>query len=245
MALEAGYPEIRTVGIDGMLVSFGDRLSEPANRAALAFRAEVERESWDGVEESASSLVSCYLRFDPLYLRHADLAAKLRGLIGSRDWMQAPLPGGRRLHRIPTVYGGALAQQFGEAAAAAGLSEREALDSLSGARVRVTALGFAPGQPYLGELPECWDIPRQQALTPQVQPGALVLAIRQFVLFTVQAQTGWRHVGQTAAKLVRLGEARPFLLAPGDEVAFPSVSEEVFARMQGDAEGGASWEALA
>ena len=36
-----GFPIIRTAGIDGMLVSFGDRLSEPANRAAIAFRAEV------------------------------------------------------------------------------------------------------------------------------------------------------------------------------------------------------------
>ncbi|MBN9889402.1 5-oxoprolinase subunit B family protein [Salipiger abyssi] len=246
MALDAaGFPVIRTVGVDGMLVSFGDRLSETANRAALAFRAEVEREGWDGVEESASSLVSCYLRFDPLYLRHAALEAKLRELIDSRDWMQAALPQGRRLHRIPTVYGGTLAPQFGEAAAAAGLSEAAARDSLSRTRVRVTALGFAPGQPYLGELPECWDIPRQQALTPRVPIGALVLAIRQFVLFTVQAQTGWRHVGQTAVRLVRLGEERPFLLAPGDEVEFPAVSEEVFARMQDDAEGGASWEALA
>ena len=45
------YPLLRTAGIDGMLVSFGDRLSEPANRAALAFRAALERESWEGVAE--------------------------------------------------------------------------------------------------------------------------------------------------------------------------------------------------
>ena len=37
------WPKIRTVGVDGMLVSFGDRLSEPANRAALAFRAALDR----------------------------------------------------------------------------------------------------------------------------------------------------------------------------------------------------------
>ena len=48
------------------------------------------------------------------------------------------------------------------------MSEAAARRSLSEARVRVTALGFAPGQPYLGELPEAWDIPRQQALTPKV-----------------------------------------------------------------------------
>ena len=238
------YPLLRTAGIDGMLVSFGDRLSEPANRAALAFRAALERESWEGVAEISSSLVSAYLRFDPLALRHATLEARLRALITSRDWMQAELPQGRRLHRIPTVYGGVMAPQLAEAAQVAGMTEAEAVESLSSARVRVTALGFAPGQPYLGELPEVWNIPRQQALTPRVPQGALVLAIRQFVIFSVNAPTGWRHVGQTAAPLFRLGAERPFLLAPGDEVEFPQVSEEVFDRMQDDPDGGASWEAL-
>lgn len=245
MALDtAGFPSIRTVGIDGMLVSFGPRLSEPANRAAIAFRAEVERAGWDGVEETSSSLVSCYLRFDPLFLAHGTLKARLHDLLADRDWLEASLPEGRRLHRIPTAYGGSLAPQLGEAAAVAGLSEADALDSLGTARVRVTALGFAPGQPYLGELPECWNIPRQQELTPRVPKGALVLAIRQFVIFSVTAPTGWRHVGQTAAPLFRLGEERPFLLAPGDEVTFPAVSEEDFANMRADANGGASWEPL-
>ncbi|MCA0938806.1 allophanate hydrolase subunit 1 [Salipiger pacificus] len=238
------YPLLRTAGIDGMLVSFGARLGEAANRAALAFRASLERESWEGVEEISSSLVSAYLRFDPLALDHATLEARLRALMASRDWLQADLPHGRRLHRIPTVYGGSLAPQLAEAAQVAGMSEAEAVASLSSARVRVTALGFAPGQPYLGELPEVWNIPRQQALTPRVPQGALVLAIRQFVIFSVTAPTGWRHVGQTAAPLFRLGAERPFLLAPGDEVEFPQISEEVFARIQADPDGGASWEAM-
>ena len=240
-----GFPIIRTAGIDGILVSFGDRLSEPANRAAIAFRAEVARAGLDGVEETSSSLVSCYLRFDPLHLSHADLEARLRHLLAGRDWLAAELPGGRRLHRIPTVYGGRLAPQLGEAAEAAGMSEAAARRSLSEARVRVTALGFAPGQPYLGELPEAWDIPRQQALTPKVPKGALVLAIRQLVIFSVTAPTGWRHVGQTAAPLFRMGHERPFLLAPGDEVEFPAVSEEEFERMVDTLDGGARWEALA
>ncbi|MBE9639433.1 5-oxoprolinase subunit B family protein [Salipiger mangrovisoli] len=239
------YPLLRTAGIDGLLVSFGDTLSEPANRAALAFRAALEREAWEGVEEISSSLVSAYLRFDPLAVRHAELEARLRGLMASRDWLQAEMPQGRRLHRIPTAYGGALGPQLAEAAQVAGMSEAEALLSLSSSRVRVTALGFAPGQPYLGELPEVWNIPRQQALTPRVPQGALVLAIRQFVIFSVTAPTGWRHVGQTAAPLFRLGAERPFLLAPGDEVEFPQVSAEAFARLQADPEGGATWETLA
>ncbi|MGR3823282.1 MAG: 5-oxoprolinase subunit B family protein [Salipiger marinus] len=237
-------PLLRTVGIDGLLVSFGDRLDEAANRAALAFRAALEAEDWEGVTELSSSLVSTYLRFDPLALSHAELEARLRPLMASRNWREAPLPQGRRLHRIPTAYGGQLGPQLAEAAGLADMTEAQAVEALSSARVRVTALGFAPGQPYLGELPPVWNIPRQQALTPKVPKGALVLAIRQFVIFSVTAPTGWRHVGQTAAPLFRMGHARPFLLAPGDEVEFPALSETEFDRLATDPDGGVTSEVL-
>ncbi|NKX72420.1 allophanate hydrolase subunit 1, partial [Rhodobacteraceae bacterium R_SAG1] len=94
-------PLIRTVGIDGMLISFGERLNEPANRAALALRAELGRLTWDGIEEVSTSLVSTYIRFDPLHLEHRTLRDKLEGLLASKDWYGAPLPENRRLWRIP------------------------------------------------------------------------------------------------------------------------------------------------
>jgi KipI family sensor histidine kinase inhibitor len=238
------YPTIRAGGVDGLLVSFGDRLSEPANRAALAFRAAVEREGWDGVEETSSTLVSAFLRFDPLHLSHAVLQARVQDLVDSRDWYGADLPEGRRFWRIPTVYGTDRAPQLAQAAEAAGMSEAEAVKSLSQARVRVQSLGFAPGQPYLGELPEAWDIPRQSQLTERVPEGALVVAIRQFVLFAVSAPTGWQHVGQTAAKLFQPDAEDPILLHPGDEVQFVATDPETFDNMRNDPRGGAEYEAI-
>ena len=103
----------------------------------------------------------------------------------------------RRLWSIPCSYGGDDGPQLAEAASLAGLSEAEAIAALSAARVRVLALGFAPGMPYLGILPAEWDLPRQTGLTPKVPEGALVVAVRQFVLFGTEAPTGWRQVGRT------------------------------------------------
>ena len=238
------YPSIRTGGVDGILVSFGDRLSEPANRAALALRAALEAEGWDGVEETSSTLVSCFLRFDPLHLSHETLRTRLESLLESRDWYAAELPEGRRFWRIPTVYGTDLAPQLAQAAEAAGMSEAEAITSLSGARVRVQTLGFAPGQPYLGELPEAWDIPRQSQLTERVPEGALAVAIRQFVLFGVPAPTGWQHVGQTAVTLFQPEAEEPILLRPGDEVQFVATDVETLENMRKHPNGGAEREAI-
>ncbi|MFD3191740.1 allophanate hydrolase subunit 1 [Sedimentitalea sp. HM32M-2] len=239
------WPQIRTVGIDGLLVTFGDRLSEPANRAALALRDVIERADWPGLQETSTSMVSTYLRFDPLWQDHAAMRASLAELLGQQDWFAADLPTGRRSWRIPTVYGTDMAPQLAEAAAVAGLSPEEAIASISQSRLRVQTIGFAPGQPYLGELPPEWDIPRQTSLTEQVPTGALTVAIRQIVLFSVSAPTGWRHVGQTAFSLFRPEDATPFVLRPGDEVLFqPTSVEKLMAMRASGPDGGATSEVL-
>lgn len=242
---QARWPQIRTAGFDGFLVSFSDRLTEAANRAALAFRDAVDRAGWDGVEETSATLVSAYLRFDPLYRDHAAIQAALVELLAGQDWYAAALPGGRRLWHIPTVYGTDLAPQLDEAARLAGMTAEDAVASISKTRVRVQTIGFAPGQPYLGELPPAWDIPRQTTLTEQVPIGALTVAIRQLVMFSVAAPTGWRHVGQTAFRLFRPDTDQPFVLRPGDEVLFTATTPEELAAMRNDADGGATSRGIA
>lgn len=240
-----GYPRIGRVGLYGMIVSFGAILSEPANRAALAFRAAVDRATPAGVEESATSPVSTFLRFDALRVDFEALRTEIRALLDSRDWYAAALPDGRRLWRVPTVYGTDLAPQLAEAAEAAGLSATAAADEIAQTRVRVQTIGFAPGQPYLGELPPAWDIPRQTGLTDRVPIGALTVAIRQLVLFSVSTPTGWRHVGQTAFRPFRPEAEAPFVLRPGDEVLFDAVDRDTYERLRAEgADGGAVSEAI-
>ncbi|MBK5933945.1 KipI family sensor histidine kinase inhibitor [Rhodovulum imhoffii] len=240
--LPGRFPVVRSAGVDGLLVSFADGLSEPANRAALAFRGALEAQDWDGMEETSSSLVSAYLRFDPLRVSHETISGQVRALLAAQDWYAAQLPGRRRFWRIPTVFGTALAPQLAQAAAAAGMSETQAIASLSTARVRVQTIGFAPGQPYLGELPAAWDIPRQSQLTERIPEGALAVAIRQLVLFSVTTPTGWQHVGQTAIRLFQPEAAEPFLLRAGDEVQFVPIGPEALETLRRDPRGGATCE---
>lgn len=233
-SIAKGFPKIACVGLDGMLVSFANALTENANRAALAFRAAVEAEGWDGVEETSASLASTFVRLDPLHVTHQIVQDKLQALLRSTDWYHAALPGNRQHWHIPVVFGGDLAPQFNEAAEMAGLTPAEALTQLSQHECRVLATGFAPGQPYLGTLPPAWDIPRQSGLTPQVPQGALAVAVRQFVLFTTAATTGWRHVGQTAFECFRPEAADPFPLHAGDIVSFDPVDEATLNRIRQD-----------
>jgi KipI family sensor histidine kinase inhibitor len=244
----ATFPIIETVGLAGILVRFGSAMSEPANRAAIAFRAAVDDAAWPEVSETTISLVSAFVLVD-LVEHDANLIIdRLRAMLDEQDWFAAPLPQGRTLWHVPTVYGTDLAPQLEEAASLAGLDPDAAIAQLSSARVRVLTIGFAPGQPYMGELPEIWNIPRQTGLTPQVPGGALVIAIQQLIIFTNPAPTGWRHIGQTAFENFRPDHDPPFALSIGDELTFPAIDRAEYDRIKasgGAINGGAEKELLA
>ena len=225
-------PVVRTIGVDGFLISFGSELSEPANRAALALRAALEAADVPGMIETATSLTSTYIRFDLARTEHAAIRAVVEDILAERDWLMAALPSGRKLWRVPAAFGTDCGPQLEEAAALAGLTTSEAVAQLCAAPLRVQAIGFAPGQPYLGQLPPNWNLPRQTELTKRVAEGALAVAIRQMVLFSVATPTGWRHVGQTALRIFRPDAPDPFLLRPSDEVLFLPVSTETLSTIR-------------
>lgn len=228
--------QIVPMGLAGLLVRFADRLDEAASRAVLAFRAAIEAERPEGVEETAASLGSVFLRFDPGRTDHDRLTRALVVRLRARDWRAAPLPGGRRLWTVPAVFDG---PDLDEAARLAGLSPEAAAAELSAARLRVLAIGFAPGLPYMGPLPPHWDIPRQSEITPVVPAGAIVVAVRQVILFPTATPTGWRQVGRSGFRAFRPGAAEPFPLSVGDEVRFRAVSAaELAALVAADPEGG-------
>ena len=133
-----------------------------------------------------------------------------------------------------------------EVASLAGLSAEVAVSEICAVRLRVLALGFAPGQPYLGFLDQHWDVPRRTDLTPEVPQGAVVAAVRQINLFAHAAPTGWRQVGQTAFRPHDRGAEVELPLRPGDEVQFHAIGAPELEHLLADAPpfGGAEREAI-
>lgn len=224
-------PLILPLGLDGILVRFADTLSEAANRAALAFRETLDTDPPPGVTETATSLTSVLVRFDPGQTHRTRLEDFLGERLEGQDWYHAPLPHGRRLWRIPAVFGGTHGPQLDEVADLVGLSPEQAIADLAASELRVLALGFAPGQPYLGFLGEHWNIPRQTQVTPEVPQGAVVVAVRQVIPFANAAPTGWRQIGRTAFRCYAKEGEPPIPLRAGDSLRFDPVPEADFARL--------------
>ncbi len=235
-------PEFYPLGIDGILVRFARVLTEQANAQALAFRDAVAVAALPGVGEIASSLTSVRVSFDQTVTSRMSLMEQLRDIAQTLS-AQALSP--KRIWHIPVAFGPDYGPQLAEAAALAGVTEDQAIAEITGQDLRVIAIGFAPGQPYLGMLPPHWDIPRQGSLTESLPRGALIAAVRQLIIWAADAPTGWRHIGQTAFEVYRPDAAEPFAFAPGDAVRFARVSDHEFSALrQGDGNGGARCEVL-
>ena len=237
-------PHLCPLGPDGVLVRFSDRLEDPANRAALAYRSAVDAMALPGVVETATSLTSVFVRFRPDRVARAALEDTLRETLHDRDWTDAALPAGRTLWHIPAHFDGADAPDLEEIAELAGLSAKQAVTEVTGQSLRVLALGFAPGQPYLGFLPDHWNIPRQTDVTPKVPRGAVVVAVRQVIPFANPSPTGWRQIGRTAFRCYAPDATPPLPLKAGDEIRFAAVSSVELAKLENDPRGGADTEAL-
>ena len=225
-------PRIATLGLDGLLVTFGDQLDDLANRAALAFRGRIDAQDWPGIVETSCSLTSVYVAFDPAQIDHATMRTQLGALLDDTPTQDPPLPQGRTLWRIPAFFGGPHQDVLAEAARLAGLSADDAIAEICAKPLRALALGYAPGQAYLGTLPPNWDISRQKGLTPTVPEGAVVTAVRQVIVFATSGPTGWRQIGQTRFRGFRPENPdAPIALRPGDEVQLYPVDGDTLERL--------------
>ncbi len=224
-------PEILPLGLDSLLVRFSRTWSETANAKTIAFKRVVAVQSIPGVIELASSLTSLQVIFDPMQTDRATLRDVLQQLSAGLP-EAAPTP--ERTWHIPAAFGPEYAPQLPEAAELAGLPPEEAVRDIEAQTLRVIAIGFAPGQPYLGMLPERWDMPRQSEMTESMPNGALITAVRQIVLFAADAPTGWRHIGQSAFRVFQPDTTEPFPLQAGDAIRFHHVSDTEFASIRED-----------
>ncbi len=242
MTQATDFPRIAPLGLEGVLVSFADRLDLAANSAAIAFRAALVSDPPDGVTETSVSLASVLVCCDATATDPDDLIEALHRRAQSADWYAKGLPKERKLWYIPAAFDPEVAPQLIEFASLLGISPAELTARITAAPLRVLTIGFAPGQPYLGALPERLNLPRQTDLTPKVPAGALVCAVRQITLFTAPGPTGWRHIGQTAFRNFQPGSATPFPLTAGDEIRWRPVSTSEIKTLAEDPMGGATHE---
>ena len=132
-----------------------------------------------------------------------------------------------RFIEIPVVYGGAGGPDLGEVARHAGLSEKQVVELHSSIDYVVWFLGFQPGFPYLGGLPEQLATPRRAEPRLQVPAGSVGIGGAQTGIYPLVSPGGWQLIGHTPLPLFDSKRDESVLLRPGDTVRFVPQKEGV------------------
>jgi len=213
------------MGDRGLLIEFGDEISpeinEKVRRMALAVQAEIR----EGIIEVVPTYRSLLIIYNPLLLSVEDLKKRLKRI--EEELQQAPLPE-PRLTRIPAVYGGIYGPDLEEVARYHQISREKVIQLHCSKPYLIYMIGFTPGYPYMGELPEELVTPRLKTPRLVVPKGSVAIAQRQTGIYSMESPGGWRILGRTPAELFDPLKDPPSLLRMGDFVQFYQISEKEF-----------------
>lgn len=121
------------------------------------------------------------------------------------------------LVRIPVRYDG---RDLQSVAKACRLEPEEVIHMHSSCVYEVWMLGFMPGFPYLGELPQPLQLPRKGTPDARVAAGSVAIAEEYTGIYPFDSPGGWHIIGHTETRLVDYNLPEPILLHYGMRVQF-------------------------
>jgi inhibitor of KinA len=219
------------LGDAALTIEYGDTIDPASNARAIAVADQLRAEHWEGVVDLVPAYRSLTIHIDPRRTDLTTLADRVRRLSYSLPPV-SPSPG--RQHSIPVWYGGDAGPDLEKVAAAANLSSAEVIRMHSSVVYRVYMLGFSPGFPYLGSVPDPLVMPRLATPRVKVPAGSVGIAEQQTGIYPTATPGGWHLIGRTPVALYRRASATPFLLGPGDTVQFVPIDQPTFDHLRQD-----------
>jgi KipI family sensor histidine kinase inhibitor len=214
---------IRHLGDRGLLVELGHGIDPAVNRRVKQLHRIIARERPHGVVETVPAYASLLVVFDPLQASPEALKRLIAGLCDFEDVGQTE---DRTVVEIPVVYGGEAGPDLDAVAAYHGLSREAVIGLHTGTVYRVYMIGFTPGFPYMGELPEALDTPRRDTPRTHIPKGSVAIAQRQTGIYPAVSPGGWQIIGRTPVALFDPRNETPSFLTMGDAVRFTPITAE-------------------
>ena len=229
---EIPEPIFLPAGDTALVVQYGETVDARINRRVRQLAAALRSTAPDGIVDLVPTMRSLMIHYDPLVLSQAALIDAVMPLTGVVDDFEESV----RRWRIPVCYEGSCAPDMAAVADAAGVSPREVVRQHTSVELEVFMMGFLPGFPYLGLLPEIFDLPRRVEPRVRVPPRSISVAARQTTVYTIESPGGWHLIGQTPVEFYDGRRPEPILVTAGDRVQFEAVSFEDYQAIRGRVE---------
>jgi inhibitor of KinA len=221
--MRSGEPVFRIMGDRALLVELGDQIDPSINEKVRELFLKLDRRPIEGVVELVPSYRSLMVVYYPLRKAFDQLRGEILELHQATDPSLVPEP---KTLSVPVVYGGEYGPDLEWVAGFHKISPEQVITLHTGTIYRVYMIGFTPGYPYLGELPEALATPRRETPRTVVPQGSVAIAQRQTGIYPVQSPGGWHILGWTPIRLFDASQWPPTPLEMGDRVRFFPIHKE-------------------
>lgn len=212
-------------GEGGLVVEFGNSISEEINGRVSAFCKAYEARPIRGVRELVPTFRSVMVYYDCGQISYRMLTWKIKRLLKHcADAAQKS----RRIFVIPVCYEEKYAPDMASVMAHTGLSREEVIERHSAPDYLIYMLGFLPGFAYLGGLDPAIVTPRLQSPRTKIEAGSVGIGGEQTGIYPLDSPGGWQLIGKTPLKVYDAERQTPILYQAGDMIRFRRISEVEF-----------------
>ena len=222
------FPRIVPLGDNGLTVEFTPRIDPKIHERVLAYAAALENHPLLGQLEVVPTYRSITVYFDPGCVDHQTLTARLRRIATKP---RRTTRRRARLITVPVLYTPDVAPDLEAVASETHLTVEEVVRWHTQRLYRVYMLGFMPGFPYLGTVPDRIAVPRLATPRTTVPAGSVGIAGSQTGIYPRASPGGWRIIGRTPIPICDVRRPQPFLLKAGDRVQFHSIDRDEFMKL--------------
>jgi inhibitor of KinA len=208
-----------------LLLVFGSGVSRDIHHNVLRLFKLLRAAPPVGLRNIHPAYNSVLISFDPIVVPPKEFELQVTSLLDQLNSITLTSPS---VVEIPVCYDRSLAPDLEFVASHAGMAVNDVVQLHASVEYLVYFIGFTPGFPYLGELPDRLATPRLEAPRLLVPGGSVAIGGSQTGIYSLPSPGGWRVIGRTPLKLFRPRESLPTLLEIGDRVRFRPVALQEF-----------------
>ena len=220
-------PRIYNIHDQAITIEFAAEISEATNMQVIALQHAIESNPFKGFIEAVPAYSSLTVYFSEQVsaatIRSwlSDLSAQISNTIHASSTL------GKQIS-IPVCYDPSLGTDLDWVAAHLNLSLEEIISLHTSVAYRVYMIGFIPGFPYMGTLPEQLEVPRKQTPSLKIPMGSVAIAGKQTGIYPAEVPGGWQVIGRTPLKMFEPFASPCSFLNTGDRVQFNPITLDAF-----------------
>ena len=216
-------PLFRIMGDHAVLVELGDDISPQINQKVRELYIGTKGHRIKGIKDLLPSYRSLMVVYDPLVVKLSALKNQIRDIWNTLDDSLLSSP---KTVEIPVVYGNEYGPDLEWVADFHQIPPEEVIHLHTQPTYQVYMIGFMPGYPYMGEVPDALVTPRRKTPRTHVPKGSVGIAQKQTGIYSVASPGGWQVIGRTPVQLFDPRAKPPSLLEMGDQVKFYALAAE-------------------